>query len=137
MTALFSDLKSVQKQDPLTDYHLLTTDNPTNLAWTAHLPINEEEGSYIYIWRGQGCGTAVHIVGGQCLLLRSDVIHSGGVPEGCGVGKPHLLGYIFTFQQNFKSHLHWVNQFTEQAAMVCITSSKPVCLGISDNDGTA
>jgi hypothetical protein len=87
MTALFTDTKSVQKQDPHTDYRLVTTDNLTQLAWTAHLPINFEEGSYIYIWSGQGCGTAVHIEGGQCLLLQSDVIHSGGVPEGCEVGK--------------------------------------------------
>jgi hypothetical protein len=95
MTALFSDPKSVQKQDPHTDYCLLTTDNPTNLAWTAHLPINEEEGSYIYIWSGQGCGTAVHIEGGQCLPLRSDVIHSGGVPEGCGVGKTFIRLHFY------------------------------------------
>ncbi len=69
MTALFTDSKNLQKQDSHTDYSLVDTNYPTQLAWTAHLSLNLEEGSYIYIWSGQGCGTAIHIEGGQCLLL--------------------------------------------------------------------
>ena len=69
MTALYTDSENLQKQDPHTDYSLVDTNDPTKLAWTAHLPLNLEEGSYIYIWGGQGCGTAIHIAGGQCLLL--------------------------------------------------------------------
>ena len=95
MTALCTDSENLQKQDPHTDYSLVDTNDPTKLAWTAHLPLNLEEGSYIYIWGGQGCGTAIHIAGGQCLLLRSDVIHSGGVPEGCDVGNTFVRLHFY------------------------------------------
>jgi hypothetical protein len=69
MTALLTDSENLQKQDPHMDYSLVDTNDPTKLAWTADLPLNLEEGSYIYIWGGKGCGTAIHIAGGQCLLL--------------------------------------------------------------------
>ncbi len=69
MTALFTNPINVKNQDPHTDYHLVNTYDPTNIAWTTHLPLNQEEGSYIYIWSGQSCGTVVRIEGGQCLLF--------------------------------------------------------------------
>jgi hypothetical protein len=85
VTALFTDSKRHKKQDPHTDYQLANDSFTVDLAWTAHLPLNKVEGSYIYLWNGAGCGTAVHIPGGHCLLIRSDVVHSGGVPDGVGM----------------------------------------------------
>jgi hypothetical protein len=81
ITLLYTEGREDKKQDPHTDYELKKVQSPNELAWTAHLPLNKNEGSYLYIWSGTGCGTAVHIKGGQCLLLRSDVIHSGGLPR--------------------------------------------------------
>ncbi len=58
-----------------------TDDSTVDYAFTAHLPLNKVDGSHIYLWKKPGCGSAVHILGGHCLLLRSDVVHSGGVPD--------------------------------------------------------
>jgi hypothetical protein len=66
-----------------------------NLAWTVHLPLNKVMGSHIYLWNGSGCGTAVYIPGGHCLLLRSDVVHSYGVPDDVSVGHKFIRLQVY------------------------------------------
>jgi hypothetical protein len=68
ITALYTEGDYTEKQDPHTDYDIMKAKSPDELAWTAHLPLNKNEGSYLYVWAGPGCGTAVHVKGGQCLL---------------------------------------------------------------------
>ena len=43
------------------------------------MPISKE-GSWITLWWGPGIGYTMHIPYGKILLLRSDVIHGGGIP---------------------------------------------------------
>jgi len=78
------DDTSVNFQDPHTDYpYHITRRNLIDrirLSWTAHLPITPE-GSWITMWFGPGVGYTLHIPFGTVLLLRSDVIHGGGVPH--------------------------------------------------------
>jgi hypothetical protein len=38
--------KKDQKQDLHTDYQLQGDVSPTDLAWTAHIPIDKDEGSF-------------------------------------------------------------------------------------------
>ena len=95
VTALYTDPNKNQKQDPHTDYKLQGDVSPTDLAWTAHIPINKEEGSYIYLWKGPGCGKVVHVPGGRCLLLRSDVVHSGGVPDDVVLGRKYIRLHFY------------------------------------------
>jgi hypothetical protein len=40
-----------------------------------------QEGSWITLWWGQGVGCTLQITYGKILLLHSDVIHGGGVPN--------------------------------------------------------
>jgi hypothetical protein len=71
-------------QDPHTDYpYVITRRNMKDrvrLSWTAHMPLTEE-GSWITIWWGPGVGYTLQIPFGKILLLRSDVIHGGGIPN--------------------------------------------------------
>ncbi len=97
VTTLCINPEQSEKQAPHTYYEIVQTNSPDNLAWTAHLPLNKNEGSYLYIWTGTGCRTAVHIKGGQCLLLCSDVVHSGGIPEAANRDKKYILDYISTY----------------------------------------
>ncbi len=69
--------------------------SPADLAWTAHIPIDKDEGSYIFLWKGPGCGTAVYIPGGHCLLLCSDVVHSGGVPDDVMMGRKYIRLHFY------------------------------------------
>jgi hypothetical protein len=83
--ALFTDDDSdIKFQDPHTDYpYVITRRNlkdRVRLSWTAHLPITPE-GSWITLWWGPGVGYTVHIPYGKILLLRSDIIHGGGIPN--------------------------------------------------------
>jgi hypothetical protein len=78
------DDTSINFQDPHTDYpYHITRRNLIDrfrLSWTAHLPITPD-GSWITMWFGPGVGYTLHIPFGTALLLRSDVIHGGGVPH--------------------------------------------------------
>jgi len=78
------DDPSVNFQDPHTDYpYYITRRNLIDrirLSWTAHLPITPE-GIWITMWFGPGVSYTLHIPFGTVLLLRSDVIHGGGVPH--------------------------------------------------------
>jgi hypothetical protein len=83
--ALFTDYDENNKtfQQPHTDYAYMPTKSkstkPPNYSWTAHMPITEE-GSWITLWFGTGQGYTVEIQMGEVLLLRSDVVHGGGIP---------------------------------------------------------
>ena len=82
--AIFTDDDtSTNFQDPHTDYpYVITRKNlqeQVRLSWTAHMPISKE-GSWITLWWGPGIGYTMHIPYGKILLLRSDVIHGGGIP---------------------------------------------------------
>jgi hypothetical protein len=78
------DDTAINFQDPHTDYpYHITRRNlidKVRLSWTAHLPITPD-GSWITMWFGPGVGYTLHIPFGTALLLRSDVIHGGGVPH--------------------------------------------------------
>jgi hypothetical protein len=95
VTALYTEPSRNKKQDPHTDYQLQTDDSTVDYAFTAHLPLNKVEGSHIYLWKKPGCGSAVHIPGGHCLLLRSDVVHSGGVPDSVGLGRAFIRLHFY------------------------------------------
>ncbi len=95
VTVLYTDPTINKKQDPHTDNQLPNKSATLDLAWTAHLPINKVEGSHIYLWKNSGYGTAVHIPGGQCLLLQSDVVHSGGVPDNVGIGRTFIRLHFY------------------------------------------
>lgn len=69
-------------QDPHIDYPWLICKKHMKMSWTAHIPLVEGEGSWIWVWPGQaGVGHSIHIKYGQCLLLRGDVVHAGGTAD--------------------------------------------------------
>lgn len=84
--ALFNDNDSeIKFQDPHTDYPYMIISradflaNPRYFSWTAHMPITDE-GSWITLWFGPGEGHTMHIPYGEILLIRSDLVHGGGIP---------------------------------------------------------
>jgi hypothetical protein len=83
--ALFTDNdEAINFQQPHTDYpYMITGRSATekkHLSWTAHMPVTSD-GSWMTIWFGAGIRYTLHIPYGQTLLLHSDVIHGGGVPN--------------------------------------------------------
>ncbi len=55
-------------------------DDKEQFAWIMVLPVTND-GCWITVWTGLGVGTNMEIKYGECLFLRSDVVHSGGRPE--------------------------------------------------------
>lgn len=49
MTTLCTNPEQSEKQTPHTYYEIVQTDSPDNLAWTAHLPLNKNEGKLVDI----------------------------------------------------------------------------------------
>jgi len=162
VTVLYSDPTNVNKQDPHTDYDVQPNNSPSDFAWTAHLPLAIDEGSYIYIWTSPGCGSCIHIKGGHCLLLRSDVVHSGGLPESLKDNKNYirLHFYLPTKEQkppplgnmiyragsdgNYYSKTHWHNVqhttsgITEAAVNAEVESAtEPAVIGLKVEPLTA
>jgi len=64
-----------------------------HMPYTAHLSLTAE-GSWIYLWPGPGRASPFHIKYGFILILRGDVVHSGGNPchiDHMGKSYPRLL----------------------------------------------
>jgi hypothetical protein len=83
--ALFTDNDAaINFQDPHTDYpYCITRRNlkeKIRYSWTGHMPILPDR-SWITLWFGLGEGYTLHILHGEILLLRSDIIHGGGIPN--------------------------------------------------------
>jgi len=69
-----------------------------NMPYTAHLPLSRE-GSWIFLWNGPGPSVPFHIKYGFMLILRGDVVHSGGNPfyyDHVGKRYPRIHFYLLT-----------------------------------------
>jgi len=94
-TVLVTDGPMVEPQQPHMDYCWETILLPSRreargnrakvlcgtsrIPFTGHLPVSPD-GSYIYLWSGPGVGVPFYIEYGKMLIIRGDVVHSGGVP---------------------------------------------------------
>jgi len=58
------------------------------IPWTGHMPITEN-GRYLFLWNGPGKVISFLIPYGKMLLIRGDVVHAGGLPEGEHKGKEY------------------------------------------------
>jgi hypothetical protein len=58
------------------------------IPWTGHMPITEN-GRYLFLWNGPGKVIPFLIPYGKMLLIRGDVVHAGGLPEGEHEGKEY------------------------------------------------
>ena len=96
ITLIITSTDEFKVQRPHTDYPLvkLPPKSKDMLPWTAHIPLTDK-GSWIIVWSGPGHGTSVQIPFGKCLLLRSDVVHAGGKPDGAGVKGENYLRMHF------------------------------------------
>jgi hypothetical protein len=85
MSILYTVNDSIIHQVPHFDYQptVLTQqqiDDKEQFAWIMVLPVTND-GCWITVWTGFGVGTNMEIKYGECLFLRSDVVHAGGRPE--------------------------------------------------------
>jgi hypothetical protein len=69
-----------------------------NVPYTAHLPLSPE-GSWIFVWNGPGPSVPFLIKYGFMLILRGDVVHSGGNPyyiDHAGKRYPRIPFYLLS-----------------------------------------
>lgn len=96
VTALVTDGPMTKDQQPHMDYSWETIllpsrrdfrQNPSKslrasaqIPFTGHMPVSPD-GAYIYLWSGPGVAVPYHIEYGKMLIIRGDVVHSGGLPS--------------------------------------------------------
>jgi len=85
MSLIYTASDEIVHQTPHFDYapKVLTQkqikDN-AQFAWIMLLPLTSS-GCWVTVWTGPGVGTNMQINFGECLFLRSDVVHAGGRRE--------------------------------------------------------
>jgi len=85
MSLIFTASDEIVHQTPHFDYEpvALTQKQITDkeqFAWIMLLPLSSA-GCWVTVWTGPGVGTNMKIKFGECLFLRSDVVHAGGRRE--------------------------------------------------------
>ena len=85
MSLIFTASDEIVHQTPHFDYEpvALTQKEITDkeqFAWIMLLPLSSA-GCWVTVWTGPGVGTNMKIKFGECLFLRSDVVHAGGRRE--------------------------------------------------------